>query len=71
MDFDEDKAVPRKPGSASEVAWPRFLKLAETPEFYLFYVTTRTLVPVPKRAYKPVQVAEVSAFLSTLPNYAG
>lgn len=68
--FDEDGAVFRKPGSTSEMAWPRFVKLAETSEFFLLYITKRMVVSVPKRAFQPAEVAEVSAFLSTLPNYA-
>jgi hypothetical protein len=71
VDFNEDRAVFRKPGSMSEVAWHRFVKLAETSEFFLLYVTKRLVVPVPKRAFKPAEVAEVGAFLSTLPNYTG
>ncbi|WP_159039727.1 YcxB family protein [Streptomyces sp. TP-A0356] len=70
VDFSEDKAVLRKPGSTSEVAWHRFVKLAETPEFFLLYVTKRIVVPVPKRAFTPAEVAELSAFLSAMPNYA-
>ncbi|WEP00006.1 YcxB family protein [Streptomyces sp. FXJ1.172] len=71
VDFTEDKAVFRKPGSTSEVAWLRFAKLAETSEFFLLYLTKRMVVPVPKRAFKPAEAAEVSAFLSAMPNYTG
>lgn len=68
--FDEDKAIFRKPGSVSQVAWHRYIKLAETPEFFLLHITKVMVVPVPKRALQPAEVAEVSAHLSTLANYS-
>ncbi|MFI9275153.1 YcxB family protein [Kitasatospora sp. NPDC052896] len=68
--LDDEKAVFRKPGSKSEVEWYRFVKVAESEEFFHLYLAKVTVVSVPKRAFEPAEAAEVSQFLTALPNYS-
>jgi len=47
------------------LAWSSLARYVETPEAFAIYTTPRTLLLVPKRAFSPVQAAQVSELLKT------
>lgn len=47
----------------SDVAWSGFVRIRETPEFFLFYPSPRTAEVVPKRAFDAEQAAMFSRFV--------
>lgn len=51
----------------AEYSWQGFYKIEETPEFFLLYQSKRVVVTLPKRAFHPAQVAELSRFFQFLP----
>ncbi|MCP2166261.1 YcxB family protein [Goodfellowiella coeruleoviolacea] len=51
----------------AEYNWRGFHKVEETPEFFVLHQTRRTIATLPKRAFHPAQVAELSAFFRQLP----
>ncbi|MEU6080391.1 YcxB family protein [Streptomyces sp. NPDC047108] len=66
----EEKIVMDRARSRSESLWTNYVKVTETPEFFLLHPSRVSPVPIPKRSFDPAEAREVGAFLASLPNYA-
>ena len=62
--FTEEFLAAETDLSKSKVKWAALFKAEETPEFFLLYVTKRSAVILPKRAFTVEQNAELGVFLA-------
>ncbi|KQV16604.1 YcxB family protein [Kitasatospora sp. Root107] len=62
----EDAVTIRRPGLHTEIAWAQYLKVVDTPEFLLLYISETTVTSVLKRGLTAAQAAELAAFVATL-----
>ncbi|WP_457033187.1 YcxB family protein [Kitasatospora sp. P5_F3] len=66
VELTDEAVTIRRPGWHTEIAWEQYLKVVDTPEFLLLYISDFTFTAVLKRGLTASQAAELAAFVATL-----